>query len=86
VRRTRRGDRLSCEKIPAGTAGAWITAAHQVAECFGECACGAAVSREPLERPSFGRATPVRNSFAARRRHHLRCAFLVQCWGGLAGA
>jgi hypothetical protein len=63
-----------------------IIAAHQAATRFGGRTGGAAVSRETLDNHAWVRATPVRTSFAARRRHHLRRVVLVRCWGWLAGA
>jgi hypothetical protein len=86
VWRTRRGDKLPCVEFPAEASVACITAAHQAATRFGERTCGAGISCEPLKRPGSGRATPVRTSIAARRRHHLWCVVQVQCWGWLAGA
>jgi hypothetical protein len=65
---------------------AWITAAHQAATRFDGRTGGAAVSREPLKNQAWVRATPVRTSFAARRRHNLRRAVPVQCGGWLSGA
>jgi hypothetical protein len=79
-------NRLERVSIAADASVVRITAALQVATRSGEGMCGAAVSREPLNDQGQVRATPVRISSAARRRHHLRCVLRVQCWGWLAGA
>jgi hypothetical protein len=84
VWRTRRGDRLSCASIPADRAVACITAAHQAAERFGECTCGAAVSREPPEQPS----PSARHAGAHQLRGPAAPPPSVRCSGsvwGLAG-
>ena len=76
----------SVRELLAEVSVACITAARQAAARFGGRTDGAAVSCEQLNDPAWLRATPVRTNSAARRRHHLQRAVLVQCRDWWLGA
>jgi hypothetical protein len=74
-------NRLWCAGLAAERSWRASPPRTRAATRFGGRMRGAAVSCEPPKNQAWVRVTPVRTSSVARRRHHLRCACLVPCWG-----